>query len=388
MFRKSSLDRLTSPDQIDRLLVIVRPPGWIALICMIVLATLFFLWSILGEIPITVTGVGVFFNPRDIQTINSESKGVVEIIHVTTGDKIQKGMELITLRNPYLSQEYEELKNKIQYAEKEIVREEEKISQRLTTRLNLERNLLQIQQQKLKFLEEILSGPSKDPQLKQDLFDVQMAFQVQKNEISLIEEGLSNPNNIEEKKWELVKLQEQLNTLKAHLKNLVIYAPENGIVLEINTITGQSVDMGATLIWFEKALKPDEENLVFGFFPINQGTQVKVGMKAYIEFSAVNRELYGKMVGEVKRVLPFATSKQGEILQSIPSVQLRNFLSQNSVSTVVEVEPINNLTTPSGYQWTTPQGPPFLIPRGSLSTVSILIAEKKPITYLFPVANE
>ncbi len=319
LFRKSSLEHLTSPEQIDRLLVIVRVPGWIALLCMIGLTGLILVWSVTGSIPTTVNGVGVFFNPQDIRAITSSTNGVIETIHVKTGDTVKKGTELFTLSNSTLVQEREELKTKIRYLETAISDETEQ--NRDSTKL-------------------------------------------------------------EEKKWLLLMLKEQQEMLENRLKNLVVYAPEDGTVLEINTLVGKTVSVGSHLVWFERASQRGEENLIFSFFSIDQGSQIKEGMRTDISFDTVNQNLYGKMIGKVVRVLPYAASIQDEILQSIPSIQLRNFLLQPSISILVEVEPVKNPKTPSGYQWTTPKGSPFPILRGSLSSVSVVVSEKKPIAYL------
>ncbi|MGC1879390.1 MAG: hypothetical protein WA347_08455 [Rhabdochlamydiaceae bacterium] len=387
IFRKVSLERIASPEQIDRLLVIVRIPGWIALLCMIVLTVVILIWSVFGAIPTSVSGVGVFFKPSDIQAINSSSEGIVETIDVKTGDTVKKGIELLTLYSSRLSQEYEGLKNKIRYAEAEMKIEQEKSGARMRIRLDLNRNILQIQELKRKFLEETLSGAINDPflmfTLRKNLFDVQMAIQVQRSGIEMLEIDHSS-----RWQWELLTLKEKMKIAESDLKNLRICAPEDGTILEIDTLVGQAVRVGSPLIWFESASKPGEEELIFGFFPIDQGTQIKEGMKADIAFENVNQKLYGKMIGKVVRVLPYAASKQDEILQSIPSEELRDFITQRSVSILVEIAPVNNSETPSGYQWTTPKGPPFPILRGSIASVNIVTAEKKPFTYLISVSDE
>ena len=52
LYRKSTLDRLSSPEQLDRMIVITSPSFWIAMAgaALIVLAAL--IWSIFGELPV------------------------------------------------------------------------------------------------------------------------------------------------------------------------------------------------------------------------------------------------------------------------------------------------------------------------------------------------
>jgi HlyD family secretion protein len=395
LFRKVSLERLASPEQIDRLLMIVRVPGWIALLSVISLIIILLIWSMVGTIPKTVNGIGMFFNPQDLVAIPSRVNGTVEKISVKVGDVIKEGEELISLQNPSLVIEYETLDDEIQFAETEIASELGKRKKRLKNRLNFERTILQIQQLRLKFLEEALLGQSNDSLLfyglKQNFYDVQIAVQTQMSAIATLEDHLSNPEDsseLDQQRWELISLKIKLKTLQNLLCHLTTYAPEDGTILEINSLLGQEIKTGSILMWLQKMVKSEEESLIYSFFTLGEGAQIKEGMTAQIAFDSASPNRYGKMIGKIKHVFPFAASKQGEILQSISSGQLRDFLSQQSTTIIVEIEPTLNSETPSGYQWTTLKGPPFAIPQGSLCSVNIIIEEKKLISYLFPTAND
>ena len=59
LFRKVALDRLSSPEQLDTLMRITTPNGWVALLSIIGLLTLAVLWGIFGAIPTKVVGQGI-----------------------------------------------------------------------------------------------------------------------------------------------------------------------------------------------------------------------------------------------------------------------------------------------------------------------------------------
>src|SRR3990167_8692658 len=100
VFRKVALERLASPEQIDRLLAVVSVRGWIALIVILLLSACILIWSFVGEITVTASGVGVFFNPDNIHIIRSSVEGAVEQVNFTEGDLVKEGEELLTLVNP------------------------------------------------------------------------------------------------------------------------------------------------------------------------------------------------------------------------------------------------------------------------------------------------
>jgi hypothetical protein len=59
IFRKSALDRLASPEQLDQLIQITDLRGWLALVALSVLVAVALIWGVAGEILITVDGTGI-----------------------------------------------------------------------------------------------------------------------------------------------------------------------------------------------------------------------------------------------------------------------------------------------------------------------------------------
>ncbi len=265
---KKPIEKLSSPDQLDRLLVVIRLPGWIALLVLLLISLSILLWSIFGSIPVTTSGRGILFNPYSIVHMQSDTEGVVKNIYVQERVQIKKGAPLLDL----------------QTSEKEI-----------------------------KFL-----------------------------------------------------------------------APSDGEVLVLQVLPGEVVSFGQTLLWFQK---PSEKNLIYSFFSLEKGDQIKPGMPAHIAFDSTRTELYGKMEGVVKEVLPLVVNQQSDVVKSIPSESLRKYLATQSLSVIVSIEPTLDPSTPSGYRWTTKEGPPYKIPFGSIADVKVTLAEKRPITYVIPLGG-
>ncbi|MCH9625059.1 MAG: hypothetical protein S4CHLAM123_02260 [Chlamydiales bacterium] len=312
LFRKASIERLSSPEQIDKLLVIIRSPGWIALLAAVVLIFLILVWSFVGQIPVTADGRGILFNPDSIVVVQSKVGGFVSEIKTREGDAVQRGDELAHLSDATQSLEYKALQNTL-----------DKVSKRDLT---------------------------------------------------------------EEQKWEVVKLEQEGYILEQNLKNLTIRSPVEGIVLTVEALLGEKVESGSTLFWIEG--KEKKSSSVYAFFSLGQGDLIQEGMLAHIELETVNAQIYGKIEGRVKRIFPFSAESQGDVLQNIPSERLREYLTQNRASITVEVEPVLDASTKSGYKWTTEEGPPFALRIGTVGEVSVFLDEKKPISYLFPIGDK
>ena len=97
IFRKSSLEKLSSPEQLDKMIVITPPSFWIALAGAGVIIVAALVWSILGRLPINVEATGIYINQKGIHSVYSESGGVVEEVFVKEGEKIKKGDKIARL---------------------------------------------------------------------------------------------------------------------------------------------------------------------------------------------------------------------------------------------------------------------------------------------------
>ncbi len=93
LFRKESLERLSSPEQLDQLMQIVQPRHWLPLAALGVLVSLGVLWSVVARIPMTVAGPGVLVQPSD------EDESLVGLTYIsrTDGAKIRQGMRVLIL---------------------------------------------------------------------------------------------------------------------------------------------------------------------------------------------------------------------------------------------------------------------------------------------------
>lgn len=91
IFRPGPLEKLSNPEQLDTLLVVVTPKMWISIVCLLILLFCFVLWAIFGSIPITVHGRGIIMKQDErIMTVNTIVDGTIKTIYVKQGEKIKK----------------------------------------------------------------------------------------------------------------------------------------------------------------------------------------------------------------------------------------------------------------------------------------------------------
>ena len=91
IFRKVALERLSSPEQLDKLVRITDPKGWIAILgigCFIVGAVL---WGFMGSIPVRVTGRGMLVKSGGVYSIVAGTSGRVTDIFYEAGEHVERG---------------------------------------------------------------------------------------------------------------------------------------------------------------------------------------------------------------------------------------------------------------------------------------------------------
>lgn len=97
IFRKKSIDRLSSPEQLDTLITVTSSRTWMTLICIGIVLACVVLWSVFGRIPIKVDTSGILISSGGNMVVEATADGQVTDVRVETGDSVKKGDVLVIL---------------------------------------------------------------------------------------------------------------------------------------------------------------------------------------------------------------------------------------------------------------------------------------------------
>lgn len=114
LYRKVALDRLSSPEQLDRLMTITRPTGWLALLGIAVVVISGLIWGIWGSIPTKIYGDGILIRGGGIRHIVPLHSGHLTDIRIQEGDTIKKGQVVARISQPELEDAMVNLSQEIQ----------------------------------------------------------------------------------------------------------------------------------------------------------------------------------------------------------------------------------------------------------------------------------
>lgn len=110
IFRESSLEKLSSPEQLDRVIKITSSRSWLILLAMLILTVSLVLWGFLGKIPTQVTSDGILLSSGGIYSVQNIVSGIVSDVQVEQGDYVEAGDVLVRLDLAAYLTEIEELK--------------------------------------------------------------------------------------------------------------------------------------------------------------------------------------------------------------------------------------------------------------------------------------
>jgi HlyD family secretion protein len=145
LFRKESLERLSSPERLDQLMQVVSPKSWLPLASLSSLVVAALIWSIYGRIPITVEGRGVLIYPRQVVPLQSTGSGQLLTLNIKVGDVVRKGEVLATINQADLQKQLQQQRAKLV----ELQAQEQVLGSLQVQRNDLEKKAIQQQRQTL-----------------------------------------------------------------------------------------------------------------------------------------------------------------------------------------------------------------------------------------------
>lgn len=118
IFRRKSLDRLSSPEQLDKMIVINSPMTWLALAGGAIIIAIVVIWGILGRVPITEEGNGILLTESVLTSVYAKTEGVVTKTYVSSGDQVEEGDLLYEVNSTQTAEAIQQLQERIAGVEK------------------------------------------------------------------------------------------------------------------------------------------------------------------------------------------------------------------------------------------------------------------------------
>lgn len=411
IFRKVSLERLASPEQLDQLMRVTDPRGWIALSGLLCVVATALAWGLLGSVRQNVQGMGILVRSGGVFEIVPLAGGRVVDVSVAPGDLVTAGQVVARLEQPELLEGLERAKAAatalrvqhrytIENGDKYIALETSHLKQQRATiehaLASAERNMAWYAE-KVAIQERLVTDGLL---LKQNLLSTKQQYDGAKQRVA---EARSQLAQLEVRELELwnkkneairqsqFRLDDQAR-LVAQLERefkakTQVVAPYDGRILEVMTEPGAVVGASQPVVTLDLTGRTVKDLEAVVFVPSIYGKQIQLGMTMLLAPATVRQEEYGMMVGRVTYVSDFPATMKG-MLRVLKNERLMTGLAGDDAPYEVHADLILDPTTESRYRWTSSHGPPTKIESGTLAAASITVSTRRPIQLVIPLVRD
>ena len=409
-FRKSALEKLSTPEKLDQMIKVTGPKAWIALTTITLVLVTALVWSFGGNVKTKLNVVGVLLG-GEVHEVVSTAQGQLINLNVTVGDQIHEGDVIATIEQPQISQQIEEAEALLQERKYELEQllsfgtqdsrlQGEFISQQrssLQLQIETQRNSMEFLKNQLETENELrkrgLITTTQIVNTQQQIeaarnqiesLKAQMA-QTSSQKLNLDFDSDQKRNLLEQRIAQAKRNLEQLNERYEIQSNIT--SPYNGEVVEVLTDAGIIVGQGTPLFKLKNQNGTEGNLRGILYIPSQDGKKIKVGMEALVAPSTVQPQDYGFMKATVTYVSDFPITQQG-MMTSVKNDQLVQTLIGMGAPFEVHVEFEKDPNAYSGFRWTSAQGPDVLINEGTSCIGKVTVKSEPPIAIVVPALKK
>jgi len=270
LFRDVALEQLSSPEQLDQMIQVVNPKGWLALVSITGLLIVVVGWGIFGSLAVMVNGSGLMLKTGTIRNVTSPYDGRISLLAVSEGTMVEPG--------PIVAQIFGE-------------------------------------------------------------------------------DGSQN-----------------------------VTSPFHGKVSEILASEGGVVDEGSPLFSVILSQANEEILAVVTYLPATDAATIQAGMPVRIFPATSQRDAHGFIPGEVASVRELPSTRGG-MLRTLGNEQWVNQFSTINSPTEIQIKLQPNPDNPTGFQWSTGQGPLTPIGNGTPCEIEIVVDQIRPFELVIGMIN-
>jgi HlyD family secretion protein len=411
VFRKVSLDRLASPEQLDQLMQVTDPRGWVALAALGAVLFTAVMWGVFGTIPEKVGGTGILVKSGGIYEVIPTAGGRVVDVAVAVGEEVSEGQVVArveqpdladrlqqarvtlanlraehaqivdfggrdaTLQSTYLAQQRASLLQSIAASEASVqalterIESEEKLAQNGLVTKN---TLLGTRQQLNAQREKIADARSRLTQIESQQLGL-------RNKAD--EDTRGSRARIQDQEIRVADLERQLRSASE------VVAPYTGRILEVMTERGNVVAAGEPILSLDLTGRAVKDLEAVIYVPSVHGKRIRPGMTIQIAPSTVKQEEFGLMLGTVTYVSDFPATSKG-MRRVLKNEKLVSGLSGGDAPYELHADLVVDPSTVSRYRWSSSKGPPLKIQSGTLATGSIEVSSRRPIEMVIPLLRK
>lgn len=165
----------------------------------------------------------------------------------------------------------------------------------------------------------------------------------------------------------------------------LVKSPYSGRVLELRRGRGQTVTQGQVILTLEAQEGQTLECVAY--FPVADGKRIEEGMRVLVSPDSIQQERFGSINGSVTMVATYPVSVEAAT-RHLGEKRLATTLLGADTAIEIRIALNKNDKTPSGYEWSSSDGPPTRVESGNTTAVFVSIEQRAPATFILPLLRE
>lgn len=409
LFRAAALKRLNTLDDLDRLVGVTKPVGWLAGAALGVIIVAVLVWSVLGELPSRVVGSGLVLRQGGrVVELQSRGAGLLAELPVVVGDTVKAGQVVARLGDTDSERELASLRQQLadlQRTDADAADTEERQAKSRAESVLRQQAAIGLRVRNAQAQQAVLAErvATNDALYRERYIQRQQVIQTQ-NDLAAARQELSNAasdlaqlqaneldaarlvdERVRDRRRMLDDLQRRIATLNGNLDSqLTVRSPDFGTVVEVRSQPGALVHQGQPLIALEQNGTGFE---VVSFVGAQDGKRVRPGMEVRIALASARREEFGMLLGRVVSVSEFPLSLDA-VRAVIQNDELARSFGKDGPAFMVRLRLDLDPASVSGYRWTSRRGDETALSSGILTSVEIVTRQRRPIALAIPALRQ
>ncbi|MGY3604197.1 MULTISPECIES: NHLP bacteriocin system secretion protein [unclassified Bradyrhizobium] len=404
LFRKEALDGLVGPEQLDEMVRVTSPLGWVALSTALVIVGGCLGWSIFGSYRTTVSGQGLLVPAGGaFVSVYAPKAGWLDSYR-QRGDTVKKGELLARLSAPEDAARIADVDDRVNqlttqraalaallndHIEKETVaarRKREALQETIDLGEARVRELNVLLEQREFLQSKGLTPSERVIEARERLFAARESISRARTELLSLDASLLSLRRQSDQ--ELAAMDRQLRDAEGqraqtHLsENLAttIVARGDGIITTNEAGDHALVSAGQKLMVIEQG-GPRLDALLY--VPADSGKEVKLGMQVRLSPSVAKKEEYGTLVGTVVQV-DESPENEAALAQRLGNPDLARLFTKAGppLQLVVRINP--GAHGPDSYAWTSKRGEQIALTSTTLLEGQVTVKSGNPIELFIP----
>jgi len=412
LFRESALRRLSSPEQLDQLLPVTSPRGWMSLGALLALIAVALTWAVFGRIPTTEAGPGIIRSATGQQPVVASGSGRLIEVKFKAGEVVKEG-DIVALIDK------QDLQDQLGDAQLELARLTEQ-HRRLTEfdqrEQKLQDELAEVERRRLTQSKEfaaqrLLRLADRRKAVEKLIIDGMMTpvdLERIDEEVESVTSGLEETvlrleqvdataiNNEFSRQREEFKRQTAAGEVQSRIamvngrldRESRVVSPVAGRVIEVRAAVQTVVAMGDPILLIEPTGGEGHGLEAIVYVSASTGRRVTEGMPVMLLPSTIKREEYGSMLGTVLSVATSPTSKLAMTAELSDKGLVDKFSDEIGLPLELRIALTTDSDTPTGYKWTSRNGPPTPISAGTLCNAWVTVTRVRPIDLVIPYLSK